>query len=251
MFVQPASGDDGSALGAALYVKHQHQANAHPVKMGMPYWGPEFSRGEIEEALQQRRGHVARRFDQFEELAAHIAQRLAQGQVAAWFQGRMEFGPRALGNRSILADPRQPGMRDHLNQLIKKRENFRPFAPAVAAEDASRYFEIEPGDEDTYAYMLLVTSVRDAYRAQLPATTHVDGSARVQTVSQEDNWRFWTLLKYFEKISGFPILLNTSFNLKEQPIIRTPLEALNTYLSSGIDVLVLGDYVVETTSLDQ
>jgi carbamoyltransferase len=156
----------------------------------------------------------------------------------------MEFGPRALGNRSILADPRHPGMRDHINALIKKREDFRPFAPAVTAESASEYFEIDPGDTSLFNYMLCVTRVRQAYREKLPAVTHVNGSARVQTVAEEENPRFWKLLKRFGNETGMPILLNTSFNLRGQPVIRSPEIALDTYLASDIDYLVIGNFVI-------
>src|SRR5262249_38727216 len=157
---------------------------------------------------------------------------------------RMEFGPRALGNRSILADPRNPETRQRLNLVTKNREDFRPFAPAVAAECATRYFEIESGDESTYAHMLFVAPVRPEYQSLLPAITHVDGTARVQTVSRDDNLRFWTLLKEFELISDVPVLLNTSFNRRGEPIVCSPAEALDTYLATDLDILVLGDYLV-------
>jgi carbamoyltransferase len=134
----------------------------------------------------------------------------------------MEFGPRALGSRSILADPRDPTMRDRINSLVKKREAFRPFAPVVTQEGAARLFEIQPGQEETYAHMLFVTHVRPEFRQLLPATTHIDGSARVQTVSEQQNPRLWSLLREFEKLSGLPVLLNTSFNVRGQPIVCTP-----------------------------
>lgn len=245
IFIQPAAGDDGTALGAALYVQHSRQPDLPADRMGLPYWWPGFSSEEIEQALKQESGYQKQAYASFEELAQEVAGRLAAGQVVAWFQGRMEFGPRALGNRSILADPRDPEMRDHLNMLIKKREDFRPFAPAVTAEDAAGFFELEDGDESLHAYMLFVTQVRPQYQHLLPAITHVDGSARIQTVAQKDNPRFWTLLKCFEKLSSMPILLNTSFNLKDQPIVCTPLDALRTFLMSEIDILVLDRYVIK------
>ena len=161
-----------------------------------------------------------------------------------WFQGRMEYGPRALGNRSILADPRDPAMRDKINALVKKREGFRPFAPVVTKEAAAKYFEIQEGEEDTYAHMLFVTQVREEFRDKLPAVTHIDGSARVQTVSQEHYPRLWELLREFEKISGLPILLNTSFNVKGQPMICTPVEALDTFLFARLNLLVLEEFLV-------
>ena len=162
----------------------------------------------------------------------------------------MEYGPRALGSRSILADPRDPRMRDKINALVKKREAFRPFAPIVTKEEASKYFEILPGEEDTYAHMLLVTQVRPAYRDDLPAITHVDGSARVQTVSRENYPRLWELLRAFERVAGIPVLLNTSFNVKGQPVVCTPDEALDTFLFAKLDLLVMGDFIVSAKTGD-
>ncbi len=245
MFVQPAAGDDGTALGAALFAQKLHDPGYKPQKMAVPLWGPEFGDAEIKQALDDREDCIWTKPDSFDELCQQVAERLASGEVVAWFQGRMEYGPRALGSRSILADPRDPGMRDRINSLVKKREGFRPFAPVVASESARRYFHIALGDEDTFAHMLYVTQVLPAYRQKLPAITHVDGSARVQTVSEEHNPRLWRLLKAFERVTGLPIVLNTSFNVKGEPIVCTPREALNTFRSAHLDALVLGDYLVE------
>jgi carbamoyltransferase len=244
MFVQPASGDDGTALGAALHVHRLHQPKINIGKMRLPLWGPEYGDQAISAVLSARQDCTARLYDSFDDLAARVAGCLARGQTIGWFQGRMEYGPRALGSRSLLADPRDPEMRGRINQLVKKREEFRPFAPAVIAEAAARFFELGEGEELTYAHMLLVAQVRTAYRNQLPAVTHVDGSARVQTVAKEDQPRFWTLLNEFGKLSGVPILLNTSFNVRGQPIVRTPAEAIDTFLAAGIDMLVIGNYLV-------
>jgi carbamoyltransferase len=244
MFIQPASGDDGTALGAALFVQRQHEPHLPLKKMGQPLWGPSFKSEEIREALDQRRDCEYAYFRSYDELVAEIAKRIDERQIVAWFQGRMEFGPRALGSRSILADPRDPEMRDRINALVKKREWFRPFAPAVTVEAASKFFEIDEGDEAAYSYMLLVTQVREAYREQLPAITHVDGSARVQTVSREENRRFWTLLNEFGRVSGIPLLLNTSFNVRGQPIVCTPTEAVETFIFAELDVLAMGNYLV-------
>jgi carbamoyltransferase len=183
-------------------------------------------------------------YDSFPALAAAAAERLANGQIMGWFQGALEFGPRALGSRSILADPRPADMRARVNMLIKKREGFRPFAPAVAAEHASEYFELDKGDEETYAHMLFVVPVRSAYRDKLPAITHVDGTARVQTVTRATNERFAELLNAFAAKSSLPILLNTSFNVKGQPIVCSPTEAIDTFLAAGLDAMVLGDFMV-------
>jgi carbamoyltransferase len=244
MFVQPAAGDDGSALGAALSVLHSSDRELPVREMSLPLWGPEFTDGEIAKALSGRAGCVVQRFDSFDGLAGEVAGLIARGQIIGWFQGRMEFGPRALGSRSILADPRRGDMRDRINALVKKREEFRPFAPAVASDQASKFFEIDEGDETLFAHMLCVTHVREGFRQQLPAITHVDGSARVQTVNRDANPRFWGLLKAFEAKSGMPILLNTSFNVRGQPIVCTPTEAVDTFLTAGLDALVIGDYLV-------
>lgn len=244
MFVQPAAGDDGSALGAALYTRRLHEAPAAFARMTVPLWGPASEIRTVGELVRQQTDCESIYFERFDDLAAEVAKRLAEGQILGWFQGRMEFGPRALGNRSILADPRDPTMRDRINRLVKKREGFRPFAPAVTVEAASRFFEMSPGDEPLYAHMLFVTRVCPAYRHVLPAVTHIDGSARVQTVSQQDNWRFWKLLREFENVSGLPILVNTSFNVRGQPIVCTPAESIQTFLAAGLDGMVIEDYLL-------
>jgi carbamoyltransferase len=243
IFIQPAAGDDGSALGAALYVKHQKLEASHSEKMTLPLWGPSYNTERIEHALRAA-GVQYFHYDSYDSLVQEIAKRLAQGEVVAWFRGAMEFGPRALGNRSILADPRHPEMRARINRLVKKREDFRPFAPAVTAEAASKFFSIPPKDTTTFSTMLFVSQVLEPYRQQLPAVTHVDGSARVQTVSAEYHPQFWTLLNAFEKLTGFPILLNTSFNVKGQPIVCSPEEAIETFLLTDLDALAMEDYLV-------
>jgi len=244
IFVQPAAGDDGSALGAALYVQRLHDPAFTPRRMTAPLWGPEFHRDEIQNALSAREDCVVEPAKSFASLCKQTAERLARGEIIGWFQGRMEYGPRALGNRSILADPRDPTMRDRINARVKKREGFRPFAPIVTKESANTHFEIMEGEEDIFAHMLLVTQVRPGFREKLPAITHVDGSARVQTVSRENYPRLWELLRAFEDIAGLPVLLNTSLNVRGQPIVCTPDEALDTFLFAGLDLLVLGDFLV-------
>ena len=213
--------------------------------MTVPLWGPEYSDEEIEQVLSGAENCQSSRVKSFDSLCRDIAARIDKGQIVAWFQGRMEFGPRALGSRSILADPRDPTMRDRINSLVKKREAFRPFAPVVTKEAATRFFDIKPGEEDTYAHMLFVTQVRAPYREKLPAVTHVDGSSRAQTVDRVHSPRLWQLLTAFEKPSGLPVLLNTSFNVKGQPIVCTPKEALDTFLFAKLDVLVMGNFIVE------
>ena len=248
IFIQPAAGDDGTAIGAAMYLQHAEDPQIPTAAMGPPLWGPEYDLPRIARVLAERTDCAHSIVQPFERLAGLVASRLAAGEVVAWFQCRAEFGPRALGNRSILADPRDPGMRDRLNSLIKQRESFRPFAPAVTSEAAGRYFDIAPGEEPAHAHMLLVEPVRPAFREQLPAVTHVDGSARVQVVARDDNPRFWTLLNAFGARTGMPILLNTSFNLRGQPIVCTPEQAVDTFLRSRIDLLVLGDALVTRKS---
>ena len=243
IFAQPASGDDGSALGAALWQLNQRSPDRPRRRMTMPCWGDEFTAAEAEAALAALdSGYRVEQFDD-EELASRVAALLADGSVVAWFQGRMEFGPRALGNRSILADPTGPHMRAHLNEVVKQREMFRPFAPAVPAEDAGRYFEIPAGQEHLYQHMLFVAPVRAGYRERLPAVTHVDGSARLQVVDRRNAPGFWRLLRRFGELRGLPVLLNTSFNLRGQPIVRTPAEAVATYARSRIDALAINGYL--------
>jgi carbamoyltransferase len=244
IFVQPASGDDGSALGAALWQLYQQSPGTARQRMTMPYWGDEFTAAQAQAALADLGPEFSvERLDD-EALATRVAALIADGGVVAWFQGRMEFGPRALGNRSILADPTADGMRAHLNEVVKQRELFRPFAPAVPAEDAGRYFEIAPGQEHLYQHMLFVAPVRASFRDLLPAVTHVDGSARVQVVDREAAPAFWRLLRRFGELRGVPVLLNTSFNLRGQPIVRTPAEAVATFARSRIDALALNGHVV-------
>lgn len=244
VFVQPAAGDDGAALGAALYVQHSREPRTPAARISAPLWGPAYDHNQVREALAGCSDVEAHPFESFDALAGAAAERLARGEIIGWFQGSMEFGPRALGNRSILADPRADDMRNRVNMLIKKREGFRPFAPAVVAERAAEYFELDTGDEETYSHMLFVVPVRPAHRAQLPAITHIDGTARVQTVARETNARFYAVLKAFESQTGLPILLNTSFNVKGQPIVCTPAEAIATFLAARLDAMVLGDFMV-------
>ena len=248
MFVQPAAGDDGSSLGAALYVQRQNEPGFRYSRATLPLWGPQYDDESILHSIRERGDCEFRRFECYDGLAQNVAERLSKGQVIGWFQGRMEFGPRALGNRSILADPRFPGMRDHINRLVKKREAFRPFAPAVVAEEASRFFEVDVGSESTYSSMLFLAKVRKEFRSRLPAVTHGDGSARVQTVDKIEHPQFWHLIAEFGRVSGIPVLLNTSLNVRGQPIVCTPDEALSTFFSANLDALAMGRYLIFRTS---
>jgi len=244
VFVQPAAGDDGTALGAALYVQRLNDQSFKPTRMSVPLWGPEFSEEDIRQELNGRTDCEVVEVDSFGEVCEEVATRIARGEIVAWHQGRMEFGPRALGSRSILADPRDPTMRDRINALVKKREGFRPFAPVVTRERAAEVFDIPPGDEATFAHMLYVTHVRPAFRDKLPATTHVDGSARAQTVAFDENPNLYQLLKAFEAKTGVPVLLNTSFNVRGQPIVCTVREAVDTFIKANLDLLVVGHFLV-------
>jgi carbamoyltransferase len=242
VYVQPVAGDDGVALGAAIY----RSSIAGPLpnlRLPAPLFGPHYSADQIQSALHRFNSKIKwRRFDSLEETCASAAQLIADGRVIAWDRGRMEYGPRALGNRSILADPGHPEMRDRINAMVKKREAFRPFAPACSVEEASRWFCVQPGEQ--FPYMISVVDVRPEVQAQLPAITHVNGSARLQTVSAQDNPDFHALLLAVGKTTGRQMVLNTSFNVKGQPIVNTPDEAIQTFLGTGIEFLFLENFHV-------
>jgi carbamoyltransferase len=211
--------------------------------MPVPFLGPASTHHEVTAALNEYARHInVKHFPSQEMACAEAADWIARGRVIAWHRGRMEFGPRALGNRSILADPGHPEMRDRINAMVKKREAFRPFAPAVSAEQAHNWFDIEAGTE--LPYMIMIVNVREQHRAALPAITHVNGSARVQTVSARDNRDFHALLKAVGKITGREMVLNTSFNVKGQPIVNTPTQAIKTFLGTGIEALFLENYLI-------
>jgi carbamoyltransferase len=243
VFVQPAAGDAGTALGAAQYVWHQILGRPRCFTMEHAYWGPSFTDDKIAAALRERPTDPALRVGRArceDELLQDTASFLDAGRVVGWYQGRTEWGPRALGNRSILADPRRQDMKDRLNARIKRREPFRPFAPSVPEENAADWFEGAATDP----FMVTVLPIKAEKRARIPAVAHVDGTGRLQTVSRRANPRFWGLLRAFEQRTGVPVLLNTSLN-ENEPIVNTPREALDCFLRVGMDVLVLGDWVVE------
>lgn len=247
IYVQPAAGDDGVALGAALHRSQQRGCQPANKRMPPPYLGPGYATKDLEEVLEEFSDQIhVTSFASLEETCREAAKRIADGEVLAWFRGRMEFGPRALGNRSIIADPGHPEMRDRINAMVKKREGFRPFAPAVSVEQTSRWFDVADGTE--LPYMIMIVDVREEHRQSLPAITHVNGSARVQTVSQSHNADFHRLLQEVGRTTGREMVLNTSFNVKGQPMVNTPREALNTFLGTGIDCLFLGDFLVSRRS---
>jgi carbamoyltransferase len=209
------------------------------------YWGKAYDEQEVDSFLKAN-GIRHTRLDNEDKLIERVVDAVEHGKVIGWFQGRFEWGPRALGNRSILADPRNPDMKDIVNTKIKFREPFRPFAPSVLADRAQDFFDL-PDPERHYParYMLYVVDVHEHMQDCLPAITHVDGTARLQTVSKDVAPRYYRLIEQFGDASGVPVLLNTSFNLKGEPIVNTPAQAYSTFSRSGIDMLVLGDHVVE------
>jgi carbamoyltransferase len=213
----------------------------HNTRMPVPFYGPAHSAAEIESALAGFDVEIEC-YASLAETCAEAARLIADGKVIAWYRGQMEFGPRALGHRSILADPSRPEMRDRINAMVKMREAFRPFAPAVTLEQVDRWFEVAPGTE--LPYMITTVDVRPEHRPALPAITHVNGSARVQTVSSKDNAEFHALLKAVGEVTGREMVLNTSFNVKGQPIVNTPHEAIATFLGTGIEFLFLENIIV-------
>jgi len=242
IYIQPAAGDDGSALGAALY-RAALARDVRNVRFPSPFHGPAYSMEKIEVALAEFEDRVDMiRYRTLVQTCAEAARLIAEGRVLAWYRGRMEFGPRALGHRSILADPGRLEMRDRINAMVKMREAFRPFAPAVSLEQVHLWFDVPPLTE--LPYMIANVDVREEYRAQLPAITHVNGSARVQTVPAKDNPEFHALLQAVGSATGREMVLNTSFNVKGQPIVNTPREALQTFLGTGIDFLFLENILV-------
>ena len=268
IFIQPAAGDAGGALGAAYAAHHIYFGREREISPGEKdglqgsYLGPEFGRGEIIAAAKKYKA-VYREVDNLDTLTRETAQLLGEGKVVGWFRGRMEFGPRALGARSILADPRRSDMQKKLNLKIKYREGFRPFAPAILAEDAAAWFDLN----DISPYMLLVKQISPARRrplpegyehysltdklyverSDLPAITHVDFSARIQTVHKETNAAFWQLLQVFKELWGCPALINTSFNVRGEPIVNTPAEAYRCFMQTGMDYLVIENFIFNKT----
>lgn len=263
IFIQPASGDAGGALGAALSIYYQYFGNERKIEkpdaMQNSLLGNSFSVEELNEIKQLH--HQFIEFDNFDELCRATADYINKGKVVGWFQDRMEFGPRALGNRSIIADPRNENMQLHLNLKIKNRESFRPFAPIILEEDVQEYFEIE----GTSPYMLQVHQVNQqnlnplpenyssfnikeklyTIKSSIPAVTHVDGTARIQTINKHTHPKIYKLLTSFKKLTGCSVLINTSFNVKDEPIVCTPIDAYHCFTKTGMDILVVGNCVFE------
>jgi carbamoyltransferase len=239
IYIQPAAHDAGTALGAAAILWCQHFGGSRSFVLDHPYLGPEYSEAKV----LKRLGDSGLPYRRSPDAPAEAAERIAEGMVVGWFQGRMEAGPRALGNRSLLADPRRSEMREVLNRKVKHREEFRPFAPAVLADRAAEWFQI-PSRSRSYDFMLFACEARAEKAMRIPAVVHVDGSSRIQTVQAETNPRFYRLISEFERRTGVPMVLNTSFNDSE-PIVCSPEDALRTFRATEIDMLFLGDFVVE------
>jgi carbamoyltransferase len=249
LYIQSAAGDAGGSIGAAFYVWHQILDNSRSFVMDHAYLGPEFGNTDIGNRLKAESDALKRENCNIEKiedekvLCRKTAQAISEGKVVGWFQGRMEWGPRALGNRSIVCDPRRADMKDILNLKIKRRESFRPFAPSIIREAVSAWFET---DYDV-PFMLQVYQIRQEKRSLIPAVTHVNGSGRLQTVTASQNPRYYLLIKAFESMTGVPIVLNTSFN-ENEPVVCTPQEALNCFLRTKMDILVMGDWFIERSA---
>ncbi len=237
-FIQPLANDAGASLGAALYYYHQTLNKPRTYTFDSAYLGGEFTNEQIEKVLS---GYKVR-FHRSSNIAQETAKHIAQGKIVGWFQGRMEAGPRALGNRSIVVDPSDATMKDKLNSRVKKREFFRPFAPSVLEEKVAQYFDMPK--QQPSPHMILTGKVKVDKKSVIPAVTHIDGTARVQTVSKKTNLRYWQLISEFERIKGIPVLLNTSFN-ENEPIVYTPKDAVECFLRTEFDVLAIGDFLVQ------
>jgi carbamoyltransferase len=242
VFIQPAANDAGTSIGAALVVAGQ--SDVTPIRHAMTdaFLGPAFDDRAIQEALLVASA-AGCRITTVPDSCAAAARLLARDQIIGWFHGRMEFGPRALGARSILANPANADTTTRVNALIKRREMFRPLAPAVQAEHAAHFFLLHEAGQLVYPFMLATAQVHAAQRHRIAAVVHVDGSARVQTVTQQDNPIMWNLIEQFRRLTGLPVVLNTSFNGADEPIVCTPEDAVRTFLACGLDALVIGDYL--------
>jgi carbamoyltransferase len=240
VYVQPAANDSGTSIGAALHVWHQSLKRPRAYEMRHVYYGPEYSTSQIKSAIDEV-GAVSHRLDE-STLLIRTAEEIANGQIIGWYQGRMEFGPRALGNRSILADPRRKEMKDTLNRRIKYREPFRPFCPSILAEATAEYFECDYKSP----FMVMAYKIKAQQRNRIAAVSHNDGTGRLQMVEKDVNPLYWKLIKCFSDITGVPVLLNTSFN-ENEPIVDTPSQALDCFLRTQMDVLVMGPYLLLKT----
>ena len=239
LYIPPAPSDAGSAIGCAL--RYSYSTSGDRVDNSNPYLGPTFTTDDVINALKVYENEVVGERKSIEHITDIVADEIVDGNVIGWVEGRMEFGARALGNRSILANPRDPQMKSILNRVIKKREGFRPFAPMVLEESSSIYFDYN----DTVPFMNQVVKVRDEHKHHLPAITHIDDSARIQTVNKTQHKRMYNLLERLQAINEYPLVINTSFNLKDQTMVLTPLDAIKTFLNCEMDTLILNNYIVK------
>jgi carbamoyltransferase len=237
VYIQPAAHDAGTSIGAALYVQHQELKLPRCFEMQHVYYGPEYSDNEILRDLEAARCNYHKLEE--EDLTGSTVEAIVQGKIVGWFQGRMEFGPRALGNRSILADPRRKDMKETLNSRIKYREPFRPFCPSILAESVGEYFETDYPSP----FMVMAYKIKPEQRERIPAVTHGDGTGRLQTVERDVNERYWKLIHKFGEATGVPVLLNTSFN-ENEPIVQTPAQAIDCFLRTQMDVLSIGGFLL-------
>ena len=234
IWIQPSADDAGGSLGACFYYWNQVLANPRTFTMDHDYWGEEYDNDSIEAVLIDAKVS----YERLENIAVHAANALAENKIIAWFQGRMEAGQRALGNRSILADPRDPDVKERINRLIKHREWFRPFAPSVIEECQTDFFDLDTPSP----FMQMVVGVSENQKKIIPGVVHADGTARIQTVSRSTNAKYWELINEFRKLTGVGVVLNTSFNDNDEPIVRTPKQAIRTFYSTGLDQLYLGNF---------
>ena len=241
LWIPPAPSDAGSAIGCALNYYYTHNETAVRVPNTNPYLGTFNTNDEIEAELKNYENEVWYEFKNHSQIVRTISREITNGNVIGWYEGRMEFGSRALGNRSIFANPRDPQMKARVNKVIKKREGFRPFAPIVKEEDRLKYFDYKP----LVPYMNQVVQVKEEHIKNLPAITHIDGSARIQTLNFKQHRRVYSLLRQLEEDNGYPIVLNTSFNVKDKTIVNTPKDAIDTFLDCDMDTLVLNNYIVK------
>jgi carbamoyltransferase len=244
LFIQPAAGDGGGSLGAATYIYHCILNKPRHFVMQHAYLGTKYPSNYIKRILLNRRISFMELEDG--ELSKFIAREISRGKIIGWFQGKMEFGPRALGNRSILADPRNPNIKEILNEKVKHREPFRPYAPAVLEEKMGEFFDLTCSSP----FMLFAPRVKDEKKGLIPGVVHVDGTARVQTVNKDTNPRLWRLISEFENLTGIPVIINTSFNLRGEPIVCTPEDAVECFKRSKMDYLVLSNFIINNTEIE-
>jgi carbamoyltransferase len=241
VYIPPAPSDAGSAIGCALHYHYSTNLKSNRIDNSYPYLGPHYTNDDVEKVLKEFENDVWFTKKLHSEIIDDIAQEITEGNVVGWFQGRMEFGARALGNRSILANPRDPQMKSRVNRVIKKREGFRPFAPIVKLEEQLKYFDYT----ESVPYMNQVIQVRKEYQKDLPAITHIDGSARIQSLGNSGHSLMYKLLNKLQSINGYPIVLNTSFNLKDQTMVLDPKSAIQTFLNCEMDTLVIHNYILK------